>query len=416
MARTLYIANQRLPTEKAYGIQITKMCEAFADYGLSPDEYKKNSWGSKQQDHRKPEGTEVELIYPYRRNYSIKSDIFAYYSVKRIFKARKIFSPDFYLPGRLDWLAFHVKNLISALALCFYAVIKKPDIVYSRDEIIIFLLSFIRTKNTFFEIHRFSKSRSFFYRRFKNIGVRVISISEGIKDELVKIGFPPGRILVAQDGVDIDEFNVNIDQNEIRIKLRLPLDKKLLGYIGSFKTMGMEKGLGVMFEAVLKLKDDDLRLVLVGGSDKDADSYSKLAESLGIKDKIIFVGRIKHSEVPNYLRAFDILLAPFPDLKHYRLYMSPLKIFEYMASGRPIVASDLPAIREVLSGDNAVLVKPDRAGSPAGGIGRAINDPGLAEDISQAALRDIKNYTWQKRAVSIKNFMKTDMDQMVIKN
>src|SRR3989338_2603983 len=92
--KLVYVANLRLPTEKAYGIQITKTCEALADSGL-----------------------EVTLISPKRKNPNIKENIFDYYSVKKIFSDKLVDAPDFYWPGILDKIAVAIKSFISAKAL-----------------------------------------------------------------------------------------------------------------------------------------------------------------------------------------------------------------------------------------------------------------------------------------------------------
>ena len=114
----VYIANLRLPTEKAYGIQIVKMCEAFAN-----------------------QRTEVVLIFPDRKNSDIKSDIFDYYFVRRNFKFKKIQAQDFYWPGFLDKISFFIKNYFSAKALVEEALKENADIYYTRDERIAYILN-----------------------------------------------------------------------------------------------------------------------------------------------------------------------------------------------------------------------------------------------------------------------------------
>jgi len=80
-------------------------------------------------------------------------------------------------------------------------------------------------------------------------------------------------------------------------------------------------------------------------------------------------------------------------------YTSPLKLFEYMASGRPVVASDLPALREVLRpDDNAVLVEPGSADALAAGIRRIVGDAAFGRRLAANARRDVADYTWDKRA------------------
>ena len=132
----LYIANLRLPTEKAYGLQIVKMCEAFANLDLH-----------------------TTLLVPSRNN-QIKKSIFEYYNVKGNFTFKKAWSPDFYWPGILDKVAVTIKSFISAIVLAVCALNDKADIFYSRDEGVIFTLSFFaKPRKLVFEAHKFSGVR-----------------------------------------------------------------------------------------------------------------------------------------------------------------------------------------------------------------------------------------------------------------
>lgn len=380
MRTLLYIANHRLPTEKAYGIQIAKMCEAFAAQGL-----------------------EAELVVPTRRSF-IREDFFDYYGVKRNFRVTELFSPDFYWPGKLDYLAFWIKNIISAFALARYAAKQKPDFIYSRDELPLYFLSFFK-KNLIFEAHKFSKARKIFYKNFKRKNLRVIAISQNLKNEFVKFGFKPENILVAHDGVDLKDFDIETTKEEAKKKFNLPQNKILLGYVGQLRTMGMEKGIDLAIKS-LKLLPEDVNLVLVGGGKEDIDFYRELTIREDLKDKVIFTGQIKHSLIPFYLKSFDVLLMPFPRIHHYEFYMSPLKLFEYMASRRPIVVSDLPSIREILDDQTAVFFESDNPEQLAGSIKKVIQDDDLAETISTKAFEKVQNYTWQKRAEKILEFIK----------
>ncbi len=381
--RLLYIANLRMPTEKAYGLQITQMCRAFAEADL-----------------------DVTLAFPYRWNWSGKK-IFDYYHIKKDFKARIIPSPDLYLPGVLDKFSTAFKNSISALFLAIYSFIGNFDIIYSRDELPLYILSFFK-KNIVFEAHKFSKSRLKVYHRFNKMGIKIVVITGGIKKEFVDFGFDPARILVAHDGVDLGQFDIDMDKNEARRRLNLPSERKLIGYAGSFTTMGEHKGLDGLLEALKKINREDVNVVLVGGAVKkrDEEYYKDLAVTLGLKDKVIFTGRVEHKLVPLYLKAFDVLVMPFPYTTHYAYYMSPLKLFEYMASGRPIVSTDLPSVREILNEGNSILVKADDIRDLSEGLIRAIEDKSFSEKIAAKALSDVSELTWEKRVDRIINFCK----------
>ena len=96
-------------------------------------------------------------------------------------------------------------------------------------------------------------------------------------------------------------------------------------------------------------------------------------------------------------------MAPLPDNLYSRAFTSPLKIFEAMAAGIPVVASDLPAIREVIrDGENGVLVTPGDPAALAAGLDRVLGDPALAESIARQARKDVEAYAWDRRAERIR--------------
>ncbi len=107
-----------------------------------------------------------------------------------------------------------------------------------------------------------------------------------------------------------------------------------------------------------------------------------------------------------YQKACDALLMPFPFTKHYAYYMSPLKMFEYMASKRPIIASDLPSIREILNKNNSILVQPDDFNDLSDGVDRIIINKELSRRLAEQAFKDVQEYSWMKRVNRILNFIK----------
>lgn len=374
MPKLVYIANLRLPTEKAYGIQIAKMCEAFAD-----------------RDEK------VMLIAPFRFS-RVHDDFFEYYNVKRNFVFKKLFALDFYLPGSLDKLAFGIKSFISALILVAKALGGKADIYYFRDELPAFLASFlIGGAKIAFEAHKFSDRKLFFYRRFRKSGVRLIAITQNLADKFLKIGFNQSRILTAADGVDLDKFDIEISRENARLKLALPSDKKIAVYTGHLFEW---KGADILAETASELPD--ILFVFVGGTDKDIAIFKEKFRS---QDNILVVGHRPYSQIPLYLKAADVLVLPNPGNNQIsRLYTSPLKLFEYMAAKRPIVASDVPSVREILNEDNSILVKPE-SNSIAEGIRKVFSEPFLAVSLADQAFKKAGSYTWTARAEKILKFI-----------
>ena len=375
--KLIYIANLRLPTEKAYGIQIAKMCEAFA-----------------------LKGANLTLIWPYRKN-KVEEDFFDYYSIKRNYKIKVFWAPDIYFTDKyelLNIIIMIIKNFFSALTLAFYALFKKSDIIFSRDELIVLFLSVFK-KKIIYEPHRFSKRRKFFYWIFKIRKVKIAAITYRFKDDFMKIGFKPEDVLVAPDGVNINEFAIDISKETAREKTNLPLDKKIVMYAGHLFEW---KGANVLAKAAELI--NDALFVFVGGTERDVHNFRV---QYGDKENIKIVGFKLHNEIPVYLKAADVLILPNSAKEEIsRHYTSPLKMFEYMASQRPIVASDLPSLREVLNGANAVLVEPDDPEKLAAGIRKILNDSNLGNRISDKAFSDVQDYTWEKRAEEILNFTK----------
>ena len=132
-------------------------------------------------------------------------------------------------------------------------------------------------------------------------------------------------------------------------------------------------------------------------------SYLEQADSAGIPRQMLrFVDRVPNRDVPLWLNALDVAVMPFPETEHYKYSMSPLKLFEYMAAGVPIVASDLPSIREILQHDrNAWLVPPENPESLGQAILAMLRNPARAARIAKTAKEEVRQYTWRKRAQGI---------------
>jgi len=382
--KIIYITNARIPTEKAHGVQITKMCEFFS---LA--------------------GAEVELVIPRRFN-AIDEDIFSFYDIKKCFKVSKIFCIDLLGSRFFGKFGFFFQYFTFSLSTLIYALLNykkfsRADMLYFRDEITPHFLRYIN-KNIIMEIHAykdaFRREKSFF-KKIKGL----VLITRKAKEEFIKIGMPENKIVLLPDGVDLKDFDIDLKKESARRNLNLPQEKKLVGYVGMLRTMGMTKGIEIAIDALKKLSSE-VYLVIVGGNLDDINYYKKMIdESEILKKRVLFIGRINHKIIPQYLKAFDVLIAPFPDNEHYRYYMSPLKFFEYMASKRPIITTDLTSTREVLDESNSILIKPGSINALAEALNKVLNNKDFAKVIGEKALSDVKNYTWEKRVHSIFNFI-----------
>ncbi len=373
--KIIYIANARMPTEKAHGIQIMKMCENFALHNM-----------------------EVELVLPKRFN-QIKEDSFKYYGIRRNFKIKKLPCLDLVpLDRYIGHLGSWVESITFNLFVFPYILFKKADIIYTRDKFSLFLILF--KKNLFFEAHTFPKNYflySSFLKRFK----KIIVITQKLKDFFIEKRINTDKILVVPDGVDLEKFNIKDTQEECRRKLKLPLDKKIVLYTGHLYEW---KGAQVLADSSQFLPED-MEIYFVGGTDEDVRKF-KVQNS---KLKINIVGHKPYSEIPFWLKTADVLVLPNSSKQDIsKHWTSPLKLFEYMASKRPIVASNLPSIKEILNGNNSLLVEPDNPEKLAEGVKGALKNPDFSAKISNQAFQDVQDYTWQKRAKKILEFIKYD--------
>lgn len=379
--KIIYLANVRIPTEKAHGLQIIKMCEAF-----------------------KLEGNEVELVVAKRVDNQLEHlEPFNYYGVENKFPIKKLWLID--LVDRNYFfrsLSVLIQNTSFALSAFFYLLFKRTDIIYSRDEFSLFLLSLVK-KNLILELHTFPQSKFFLYRFLWRRLKKIIVITSHLKNLIIeKIGIAENKILVSPDGVDINQFALTQNRDDCRRKLNLPLDKNIVIYTGQLFTW---KGVYVLAQASKFLTDKEL-IVLVGGMEYDKIKLEKFILANNLKNIKI----IRHQAptlMPYWLKAANVLVLPNSAKKEIsKFYTSPMKLFEYLASGQPIVASDLPSISEILNSHNAILVKPDEPKALALGIKKALSDSILAGIIAKQAFLDAQGYSWPNRARNILNFIK----------
>ncbi len=377
--KIIYIANTRLPTEMAHGLQIMKMCEAFVKKGI-----------------------ELELVVPMRFRISKlgRKDSFDYYRVKKIFKIKKIFCFDLTPLNRfLGPISFLIQALSFSFFASIYLLFRKVDIIYSRDR---FSLFFINKKNVVFEAHKIPKNLS-----LKGIE-KIVSISKGIKQDLIKKGVDGNKIFIAPDAIDLDDFDIKESKQDYRKKLNLPIGpsrsragKRLVLYTGHlYKWKGVET-----LALSSKFLDNDTIIAIVGGIKWYLSNFKKFVKKNNLKN-VLVLGHQDYSKIPYFLKAADcLILTGIKKSEVSKQYTSPLKMFEYMASRKPIIASDLPSIREILNEKNAILVRPDDPNDLARGIKKALQNQDLADKILQQAFLDVQEYTWEKRADKIMNYL-----------
>lgn len=354
--KIFYLANIRLPTEKAHGNQIMNMCQAFAERGM-----------------------EVELWVSNRKT-PIVTDPFEYYGVKKIFKIRRIWCLDWVHFGRLGFLIESSTFVHSALLKALFY----KGIFYTRDEMMALHLKSIG-KPVVWEVHTALKN-NFLTRWLLRSKIPIIAISQGLKKYLEKLG--SRNILAASDGVSLDKFN--------KPSLLLKNSKTVFGYIGKYKTMGESKGVDELVDAFLRLNDEQTELRVIG-----LNPGEKIAHG----PRIMAFEHLPAREIPDHLMACDVLVMNYPRTTHYGNFMSPLKLFEYMAAEKPIILPNLDSLKEILSEDEAYFFEAGNVESLCETMRKVLDNPVEAENKARLARQKVEDYTWSNRARRILDFI-----------
>jgi glycosyltransferase involved in cell wall biosynthesis len=349
------------------------MCHAFADNGhevilLAPD--KKKSYEKKVK------------------------DIYEYYGVKKNFTIKKLWYPN------IKGGAFFY-----TLAIFFYLIINKNfNLVYGRFIYGCYIASLLKNE-TIYESHAPIYEETKYGLRFFNQLVKsryfkkLVVISQVLKDIYLENGFlNNGKIQVAHDGADeVLNFNSTID-------LLGDINKFKVGYVGH---LYKGKGIEIVASIAGKVKHD-VEFHIIGGNEQDINIWKKSINNRNV----FFYGHVPHKEVSNYINALDVCLLPNQKVifasgakstgMNLSKFTSPLKVFEYMSHKKPIIASNLPVLKEVLNEKNSILVNCDNITEWINAIEK-LKSPQNRDMIANQALCDFNNYTWKNRVLRLMN-------------
>lgn len=377
MKKLFLIFHGRFPSEKAASLFTAKNAEAFSKQGF-----------------------EVTVLVPKRKNVHTK-DAFAFYGISQSFKIEYLPVVDIFDTFLLKYIAF-VMSMFSFSWSVFYFLKKnytEGDIVYSNEIVPLFFVSKI-APNCFYEMHDFPESKLFFFGHTLGL-MRWVLVHNRWKLKRVHELFPRLRkdlFLYEPNAVDTDDFDVSIPTEQARKELGISLDKKIIVYTGHLYGW---KGVDTLAEAA-RLLPLDFEVIFVGGTSHDVDSFLK---KYGDVKNIQVVGHKPHAQIPLWQKAADVLVLPNTGKEKISLYYtSPMKLFEYMASKKPIVASDIPSIREIVDESSVAFFKPDDAVSLRDALILCVK--GDRSHIVENAFSLVQNHTWHKRAERIVRFMK----------
>jgi glycosyltransferase involved in cell wall biosynthesis len=223
----------------------------------------------------------------------------------------------------------------------------------------------------------------------------ILTVSGALRRYVIERGAQPERTLVQPNGVDTRRFRPDRDGSRARARLGIPAEAVVAGFSGSLKPW---HGTDVLVEAfgALRARHPAARLLVIGEGPQ-ADALRRQVARLRIEPAVLFTGRVDHENIPELLCAMDIAVAPYRQVPGF--YFSPLKIYEYMASGRAVVASAAGEIPDLVRPEETgLLCAPDDAGSLAAALSRLCESAALRQKLGDAARREALHHDWLEHA------------------
>ncbi|MBU0576917.1 glycosyltransferase family 4 protein, partial [Patescibacteria group bacterium] len=345
--------------------------------------------------------------------------------------------PGFYPNRKKDWgfrivyvptfrknlLAMLFYELLNAFYLFFWVIKFKPDIVYCRYNVAsVFppLVTKMFNKPYFVEVNGITENE-LRQRKFPEwiislvriteiinfkFAKKVICVTEGVK-RVIKERFriPDDRLKVVENGAD-PEFFSPMDRDECRSRIKLPKDKFIVGFIGSLAPW---RGLKYLVDASVMIKNSypalyKNLLILIGGEGEEKENLLTLISKNEL-DIYKFSGYINYQEVPYYMNSFDVCISPFEGKGDTSALGSPLKIFEYMACGRPIIATDMDGVNTLYNSKDFILfIPPMNPVKIAEMINFCFKNREIIEEMGEKA-REVflQGYTWESTAKKVLN-------------
>ena len=222
-----------------------------------------------------------------------------------------------------------------------------------------------------------------------------VAVSEEVAAE-VRPFSQGGPLIVVPNGVDVDLFRARPDRAGARAELGLPESARLLCFTGSLRPW---HGLDLAIEAMVALPND-VHLVVAGDGPVRLE-LDRRASELGLRGRVHWLGQVPHGRIPMVLAACDIAIAPYPAMQEFAF--SPLKLYEYLAAGIPVVASSIGQIPQALEdGRFGRLVVPGDLGALVAGVLGVLQDPwAAASSAERARTYALAEHGWASRAQQV---------------
>jgi glycosyltransferase involved in cell wall biosynthesis len=221
----------------------------------------------------------------------------------------------------------------------------------------------------------------------------LVAVSQALSSHFEDAGVRVGKVQILSNAVDTQLFNPEANDDSLRSRLKLD-GRFVVGFVGSFKAW---HGVSFLLEAFRQLREDTSYHLLLVGDGPMRPALEQEAGRVGLREAVTFVGNVPHEEVPRYLALMDLAVAPYPALEDF--YFSPLKLFEYMAGSRAIVASRVGQVAEVIAdGRTGLLYEPGNQEALIACIRRLRGDETLRKELGQNARMACSMSTWRRNA------------------
>lgn len=384
-----YIANRRMPSEMAHSVYVAKTVEATKKLGIK-----------------------TILLIPKKSqppDFEYK-DFWEYYGIeKELFTLVEFSVPEMKnLPNLLETIVNHLRHQITtwvfAVKSVTYLARKTIKIIQTNDREVIFLLKLHPSyrPTIIYDVHmdpRNAYEQLFEKLILPNVNLVVVN-TEFFRRFYRKRGIKNEKIIVLPNGFDPEQYHYSpTSKMEMRKHLNIAPKMFVVGFVGRLETIGLEKGLETLIKAIEVCgKKIPMLLLTVGGPKRLALKYKKLAKKIGLSNRQVkFIDHVKPSVVGKYISAFDVACMLYPDNDHFREKMSPMKAMEYMAAKKPIIASNLPAIRLLLNDQMGYLVKPNDEREVTKTLEKIWTNQKVAGKRAEKAFKFVQQFTWQKR-------------------
>ncbi|MGN7437471.1 MAG: glycosyltransferase family 4 protein [Alcanivorax sp.] len=368
-----YFSGTKIPSQNPQSVHAMKMAQAFSKAGHEVTLFAKNSLNARTEDVFQI----YDIDFPFQMNLSSRAGFPVISSARRLISARK--------------------NTYRG---------PTPDLIFGHDPLAL-LMNAKAAHSIIFEIHNIPTQPVMKLAISKLLAQNnlrgIVAVSDILKQDLLR-AYPeivPEHVFVAHDGADLMDHIKSNTQKLDTLKGRK--ESFNVGYAGS-----LHPGKGLALISRLAKIRPEYDFHVLGGTKKQVQQF-QINNRLR---NIHMYGHRDHAEVPSYLKSFDVCIAPYQHRaliktgRNTSRWISPMKIFEYMAAERPIICSNLPVIHEILKDDYSAFLPPASDEEKWAEILDVLHDnPHVRARIAANAHQTlIEKYTWDKRVEAIMTF------------